>query len=254
VAADLARVCVLHRDLTGLARLRFAASDPAVVVALHPRSLGGTPVLVRAGTPDFRTFLSTFAARYHSAPVEVGPVDRILDLGANVGYTAIDLAARFPRSTVIAVEMDPDNFAGAVENTAAFGDRVRCVNAAVWVHDHGVSYPCDVDSDAFAVGQDGTSSATARDVESVTIDQLVDMLPGKHADFVKLDVEGAESVLLQPENASWLGRVGSLNVEVHDATLLSAMSEQLRRAGFHVRRSTSHWSALEAWRTPGTDD
>ncbi len=246
-------MCVLHRDLTGLTRLRFAAPDPPVVVALHPRVLGGTPVLVRAGTPDFRTFLSTFAAQYHSAPLEAGRVDRILDLGANVGYTAVDLAARHPRSTVIAVEMDPDNFAQAVENTAAFGDRVRCLNAAVWIHDRGVSYACDADSDAYAA-IDCAGSADGRDARSVTVDQLIDMLPGMHADFVKMDVEGAESVLLRPENAEWLDRVGSLNVEVHDALLLSAMSEQLRHAGFHVRRSTSHWSALEAWRAPGTDD
>ena len=50
---------------------------------------------------------------------------------------------------------------------------------------------------------------------SRTVDQFIDESPGKRADSVGMDVWGPESLLLG-NNASWLARVGLLNVDVHE--------------------------------------
>lgn len=217
-------------------------------MTLHPRALGGPGVAMRPGTMDFRTFRSTFVSQYHLPPSgDRRRIRRILDLGANVGFTAADLASRYPAATVIAVEMDPDNCRCAEKNTEAFGERVRCLNAAAWIDDRGVSYAPDADCDAYCVS-DGDPGPGARTVPSMTIAQLIDLLPDRRADFVKMDVEGAETALLQPEDSGWLARVGALNVEVHDFGAAGELGDLLEDAGFVVRRSTRHWSALEAWR------
>jgi FkbM family methyltransferase len=199
---------------------------------------------------DFRTFRSTFVEKYHVPPPVMtctGRIQRILDLGANVGFTAADLAASFPDSTVVAVEMDPDNFSQAEMNTRAFGERVRCVNAAAWIHDGGVRYASGVDCDAYRVAEGGADPCIA--ARSKTVDQLIDELPGQRADFVKIDVEGAESVLLSDENSAWLARVASLNVEVHEGpVVLARLVEALERSGFVVRKSSSRGVSLWAWR------
>lgn len=219
-------------------------------VTLHPRALRGQGLTLHCGTTDFRTFQSTFVAQYHvppQLPQDGSRLERILDLGANVGFVAADLAERYPEASVVAVEMDHDNFLQASANTVAFGERVRCGNAAAWIHDRGVCYALGADCDAYHVDEgDGAQSMAP----SRTLDQLIDELPGKRADFVKKDVEGAESVLLSRQYSSWLARVGLLNVEVHEgAPQLAQVLGVLQARGFEVVMSTSHGSALWAWRS-----
>lgn len=57
----------------------------------------------------------------------------ILDLGTNVGTTAITMAKMFPQARVIGVEPMPPNFACALENVEKNGvsDRVTVLNAAL---------------------------------------------------------------------------------------------------------------------------
>lgn len=250
-AASLARVCA-SKDLVAIWKLR-ARGDTGGDILLHPRVLRGQPVVLRRGTTDFATFRSTFVERYHDPPAAaVAWIERVLDLGANVGFTAADIAARFPTASVVAVEMDPHNLRQAQKNTFAFGERVRCIGAAAWINDEGVSYRVDSDDNAFAV-VDGDITGPLRSVPSLTIDQLIDMLPDGRADFVKMDVEGAEVVLLQPDHSAWLARVRSLNVEVHNVaahklTVIPRLREVLESAGFVVRTSARRQDALEAWR------
>jgi FkbM family methyltransferase len=243
----MAGACSLSKDLRALWVLHVGR-DADGEVKLHPKALGGQRIVLRPSTTDFDTFVSTFLERYHDPPAAAAArIESVLDLGANVGFTAADLAARFPTASVVAVEMDPSNHRQAQKNTFAFGERVRCISAAVWVHEDGVSYITDRNHDAFAVVV-GDSTGPVRSVPSLTIDHLINMLPDKRVDFLKMDVEGAETVLLQPEHSAWLARVRSLNVEVHDSTALPRLRDLLVSAGFAVRLSTRHWSALEAWR------
>ena len=245
----MSRLCRPGRDLAAIWRLRPGGGFRGPVV-LHPRALGGAPVAVRAGTTDRRTFFTTFARRFHHPP-EAAParIAGVLDLGANVGYTAADLAARFPSASIVAVEMDAANFAQACRNTLAFRERVRCVRAAVWIDDAGVSYRRGALQDAFAVCvDDGACDGPVATAPSMTPGRLLDLLPSGRADFVKVDVEGAEAQLLRPGHAGWLARVESLTVELHPPAVPADVQRWLQDAGFTVRRSATHPRALAAWR------
>ncbi|MBM3474713.1 MAG: hypothetical protein FJX75_15725 [Armatimonadetes bacterium] len=107
---------------------------------MHPRLLGGTPVWCRPGTADWRTLLDTFAHQYHAPRDPLTDPAWIVDLGANVGYTAAHYLYAYPSARVLAVEMDRDNHDLALRNLAPWERRFTLVNAAIWSSDGEVEY------------------------------------------------------------------------------------------------------------------
>ena len=65
----------------------------------------------------------TFFHRFHLPPGELARGACIVDLGANVGYTAAHLAALYPESRIIAVEMDGRNAAVAASRASVSSSR-----------------------------------------------------------------------------------------------------------------------------------
>ena len=61
-----------------------------------------------------------------------GPVEYIIDAGANIGLASIYLLRRFPLARVIAIEPDRENFEIAKHNLRMLSARCRLVHGAVW--------------------------------------------------------------------------------------------------------------------------
>ncbi|QCG87273.1 FkbM family methyltransferase [Azospirillum sp. TSH100] len=75
---------------------------------------------------------------------------------------------------------------------------------------------------------------TADGAEVVEMDALLQRFDGGRADFMKLDVEGAEFGILMVRN-DWLQRVDNIAMEVHrDAGNPATIIDELRRHGFAV--------------------
>lgn len=207
-------------------------------IVTRPLPLEGHPVIVRPWTTDMRTLKNTFCLGYHRPPTH--QVNTIIDLGANVGYVAADFATRFPTARIVAVEMDAQNYELLVRNTSELG--VDTVHAAVWTHEHGVSYDAALDEDAFAA-----TSTEMPTVRSVRVDTLISQLGGL-IDYVKMDIEGGESELITSD-ASWLDSVGCLNVELHvPDDECARIAFVLEERGFSVTRDTLHFNTISAVR------
>ncbi|MBN1461778.1 MAG: FkbM family methyltransferase [Armatimonadetes bacterium] len=166
-------------------------------VVVRPLSLRGHSLIARPWTTDLRTLKDTFCHGYHRP--DLREVRTILDLGANVGYCAADLAILYPDARILAVEMDSSNYQCLVQNTS--GLPVGAIHAAVWTHEDGVRYVKSLDSDAFAAVSTGAPT-----VQSVCMDTLIAELGG-YVDYVNMDIEGGESQLITSE-AKWLNGVG----------------------------------------------
>ncbi|MEO7963704.1 MAG: FkbM family methyltransferase [Gemmatimonadaceae bacterium] len=235
---DFTRYAAL-RQRQNRARGRLAAAGPPV--ELRVRTIGGGAVLCRP-SQDVWTFKHTFLAQFHLPPVELRAHATILDLGSNVGYTVAHLAHVFPTARVIGVEMDAANFALAQYNTAAFGDRVALLRAAVWTHDGEIAYSGDED-DAFTVSGDVGS----RRAPSIRIDTLLNAYGVDRVDYVKMDIEGAEAAIVA-EPAPWLDRVDSLKIEVHPPATLVALRAVLEGRGFTCSLDEAHPRCLIAVR------
>ena len=236
--ADMARYARLRRLQARAHRGSDAVEPP---VELRVRTIGGRRVLCRP-SQDVWTFKYTFLSQFHLPPVALREHATILDLGSNVGYTVAHLAHVFPTARVVGVEMDAANFALAEHNTAAFGDRVRLVRAAVWTHDGEVAYSGE-DDDAFTV----RCEQGARRAPSVRIDTLLDAHGIDRVDFVKMDIEGAEAAIVA-EPAPWLDRVQSLKIETHPPATLDLMRAVLEPRGFTCSVDVAHPRCLIAVR------
>jgi FkbM family methyltransferase len=173
-----------------------------------------------------RSFLWAYA-RYKQH-IEAGPVDQlhqfvpegsaVIDVGANVGFFTEKLARWVgPAGTVIAVEPDSENLQALRRSIDRFGSNRKIeMVAAVATDRPGRSRlernPLHPGDHRIAV------NSTGIDVRAVTIDDLVTER-GLRISFIKIDVQGAELMVLK--GAVWTLRSHSpvLFVEVDDLAL-----------------------------------
>jgi hypothetical protein len=65
---------------------------------------------------------------------------------------------------------------------------------------------------------------TPGSVASDTVPALIDLLPGKHCDLLKLDIEGAELGVFTMPDLSWIERVSVILIETHGAEARNAVN------------------------------
>lgn len=192
------------------------------------------PLLCRPGTSDPEVLWDTFGEAYHRPPGLLPPDATILDLGANVGYTAVDFAVRHPGARIVAVELDGNNAALAERNLSPFAERCAVLRAAVWSCDGEVVYGGSEAWGLRVVPETvGGSYAPA-----IRIPTLLHDFGLARVDYVKMDIEGAEAEVLT--EAGWLDRVDAIKIEVHPPVTLESCEETLRSAGFRVGRDRRH--------------
>lgn len=132
---------------------------------------------------------------------------RFLDIGANIGYYSLLVAARCPKGKVVAFEPDAGNFDLLSANLALnrFRDRVTCYPFAV-----GESSGSIVLSDlGNKVNRGARFTATDAETlkkhehgpnpryETVTLKSIDEFLPSDDFDWVKIDIEGYEPFALR---------------------------------------------------------
>lgn len=116
---------------------------------------------------------------------EQGQTPVIIDGGANVGYSSLFFAQQFPMAVVIAVEPSLDSLAMLHRNCAG-SPNIIPVHAAIWSHKLGVSLKTATQSSwADRVEEGG-------DTPSLTLEDLLVLVPKAKPLIIKLDIEGAE--------------------------------------------------------------
>jgi FkbM family methyltransferase len=220
-----------YRRLDGRGRPLRSAT-----VRLRVRPLDGLEVELRPGTSDAQMLRETFRDGVHvpPAPIEARGVRTIVDLGANAGITVAANALRHPQATIVAVELDPENAELARRNTARWADRCQILQGAVWTEDGEIEYARERGNEfGFSV----TRGAGARTVApAFSMDTILGHLPGDaRVDFLKMDVEGVEAMLLSPERAAWAARVDAIALQVHDDYTLEDCARDLAALGFEPR-------------------
>lgn len=232
------RLFGLSKDAITYYRCRHLPRDQVAV----PLRLRGVPqpLLCRPGTSDSAVLWGVFGERFHRAPSPLGADPVIVDLGANVGYTAVDFALCHPDARIVAVEMDEANAELARRNCAPFETRISVLHAAVWNEDTQIVYGGESEW-AFRVMD--PESSNLRSAPALTVDSILRQFFIDRVDYMKIDIEGGEAKILG-KPAAWMKRVRSLKVEVHPPAEVGACAEVLRAAGFSVRPDGSHPSGL----------
>jgi FkbM family methyltransferase len=138
---------------------------------------------------------------------------RILDCGANVGLASLFFKSCYPAARITAFEADP---AIAVVLTANLGRNrfadIDVVAAAVWKESGTLTFRADrADSGGIAE----TTSATVGSSVEVAAVRLRDYLDDGPIDLLKLDIEGAEGIVLA-DCAPALHAVRAIQIELHE--------------------------------------
>ena len=181
---------------------------------------------------------ASFLSAHHDIFVEEayrfpsrGEAPSIVDLGANIGLATLWFKLAYPRARVLALEPDPAIFSVLERNVRSNGlTDVELLNCAAWKSEGELAFHPD--------GADGGRSggnAGGLKVRAVAVDRL---LAGREIDFLKIDIEGAETEVL-PACRPILPHVGAMFVEYHMArsapSRLGELAGLLEQAGFRLR-------------------
>jgi FkbM family methyltransferase len=173
-----------------------------------------TPLLLRSRTSDVKVFHQVFVEREHDVPLPRVP-GFIIDAGANVGFSSVFFANRFPDARIVAVEPEPSNFRALSENVAQYPN-IRPLNAALWPRSIMVRI-VDPSAELWAIRVDPAASQEHDRVQGYTVTDLMREAGVETVDLLKLDIEGSERELFADGPEAWLSRVEVIMVELHES-------------------------------------
>lgn len=155
----------------------------------------------------------------------------IIDCGSNIGLSVLYFKKLYPACRIVAFEPDDRIFAVLQRNIRRSGhEDVELHCRALWTEETSLSFMSE--------GADGGRLATEGDSRDkmVRTVRLSDYLDG-HVDFLKLDIEGAETEVLA-DCADKLSNVENLFVEYHSFAnqpqTLHVLTGLLAEAGFRL--------------------
>jgi FkbM family methyltransferase len=159
----------------------------------------------------------------------------IIDIGANIGVTALDWATRLPAVHVHAYEPHPATFALLAANVAAnhLAHQIETHQEAVGHHSGTLRLrtgAASVLTTAYEAGAtNGYLGAGELAVPMVSLNEVIARCAGREPiALLKIDAEGAEADILEGATSTTLGEVLQIVLEYHDDMVPGAL-ERCRR-------------------------
>jgi FkbM family methyltransferase len=146
---------------------------------------------LRLTVPDMASFFSAYKEIfveniYEFPSTTEAPV--ILDCGANIGLSILYFKKRYPKSKVVAYEADPNIFKILQMNLQINNiTNIELHNEAVWSSQSTIEFSREgADGGRIKIGLD-------RNITKVPAVSLISILQSRRFEFIKIDIEGAET-------------------------------------------------------------
>jgi FkbM family methyltransferase len=174
------------------------------------------PVEIRIGTTDFKV------CRQWTEVTDVRSSGEgcrlVVDAGANIGASSLRLAARFPGSRVVAIELEAENFDLLHRNTRTVPS-IDARHAGIWPRATRLSVGNTHGGTAWAhFAVEGDGAADGEGVQGLTVEEILEEA-GRDGvdriDVLKVDIEGGELELFT-ECGGWIDRVDAIMIELHE--------------------------------------
>ena len=211
-------------------RRKYANSD--LKPAAYALNIGGAErhIKMRLLNGDINMFYEVLWSAIYALPESrISQPAYIVDLGANVGFASLYFADKYPDAQITAVEPSRRNFDLLQHNTASFAN-IATVHAAIYPTAGEVPF---FDDDLAYNSRIGDKDHKSYMVRAITVPELMTEQSIPAIDLLKLDIEGAEQLLLS-SNTEWLHKVGFIIVELHKPYTIADFRNHLAPYGFSV--------------------
>jgi FkbM family methyltransferase len=226
-------------------RRQPALHDPgAPAVAYHIKSGNNRqPLFLRTYDGDIAIFYEIFYKAVYALPEGALQQPKlIVDMGANIGLSALYFQQAYPGATIICVEPEQSNYTLLEKNLAAgiTNNTIKPLRAAVTANDGEVLF-----NKAAHAYNSSISTETGVKVRGISINTLFDNYGITHVDLMKIDIEGAEKYIFSGEPA-WLKKVNHVIIEIHSPEDHAICMAAFERFGFTVQplNTDEHNSSL----------
>ncbi len=163
------------------------------------------------------------------------PPQMIIDGGANVGYATLALKARWPDSSIIAVEPDAGNFAILKRNCASLSS-IQLVEKGIWGASCLLRVRPESKREAWALQFEPVTNGGEGGIPAESIPTLLAQIPSGHCDLLKLDIEGAETNVFQQNDLSWINKVSVILIETHGPSASDAVQAAANKFALKSRQ------------------
>ena len=171
-------------------------------------------VFIRLGTTDVAAFEHVFIDEEYGFALPKRPLV-IVDVGANIGMSAVYFSRRYPDAKIFAIEPEATNF-NMLEKNAKMFPNIVPINAALWSHDGDVQiYDGGQGSWGIQVKEKEGDGDSGVSVRSLGLDTLLSHHGIHKIDLLKIDIEGAECEVFK-NSQKWIGCVDAICIELHD--------------------------------------
>lgn len=207
-------------------------------VTVKLRFASDMPFCYRPGTTDLLVLEQVFVdGEYRVEPIAPESIEYIMDLGSNIGVTAMFWAQRYPHARMVLVEPDPDNFKLLQRNTAAFADRCVLIQAAV-SDQRGEARFFRSDREYGHSILKGDDSVSEIVVKTLTVSDVLTEAGFPRVDLLKMDIEGGETIVM-PTIGTWKFAPRYLIAELHPPYDFAAFTEHCRCVGLQATQPPS---------------
>lgn len=172
---------VYEREITRIKNLpRYTADYTSIL---------GKPFKFHDNLSFLQTYEELFSHKIYSFNSSIENDGVIIDCGANMGLSVLFFASNYPNHKIIAFEPDSFLFDIITENVKSFDmQNVQLINKAVWTEETTLNFYTDGGMGG-RINRDYKSQQPTK-VQAVA---LADFLRGSEIDFLKIDIEGAET-------------------------------------------------------------
>jgi FkbM family methyltransferase len=174
------------------------------------------PLYMKPNSIDNHSFYEIFLKEDYNLELPFRNEDDlfIIDAGANVGFSAVFFANKFPNAKIIAIEPDTENFNWLLKNTFSY-DSIVPVNGAVWYQDIFMEI---VDEGWGTRGYMVNETKSKKDgsIKGFSISSIMKEYGKNSIDILKMDIEGSEKEVFESNFEYWLPKTKCLIIELHD--------------------------------------
>lgn len=198
----------------------------------------GLKFKLRSNSTDLQAFANVWINKeYTKYGFKINENDCIIDIGGHIGLFTIFVSQFCKNGKIITIEPINENFEllkenlelNHIKNVKVFEKAVSDENGT------SIMYFDDEDHAAHSLIQNQTNK---REIESITLDKIFDLENINRCNYLKLDCEGSEFMIMENLSSESYEKIRNIGMEYHlyeDKSNLSNLKKRLRQEKFKFK-------------------